>query len=1570
MSIQQLCVPQSVYGKFSQYNFLGCSIKSFDVTAGWNEQISELVVELYQDPCAGNSRTYLDGNLYIQTTTAADPGFVGDSYPIIGCPVYFRQNDFEFAGIVQSWEKMNSLSGYPSYRVRITDPREILEASKLIISDYDGGLGGCYNLFNVFGWTEQFGNPCPHIYLETLDPADKPDPDKYHLGDAGVDLAMFGSDSGGFGGSLVNPNGMQWNRMKTALAVLTGAYPKISNVYSPYGRLMFYGTNYSGYGTCGYDRTDVLGPFSGHSGYLSEYILDLSELPNPGNYFRINGNNVSVLDAINQVCDICSYDYYIELLVIRNVSAFIAPSGIAKIIKVRAVSRATQPVVGSIQSFIGSGIGAIATSVGRELRNETTSSFLIGGNKQTVYQIEQNEDPEGDGDPTPAQADDIILPYFGVDIDGDALIPEKDASGKWFFYAPLDGINGKLRLIKPLVSVGNANVDYDSIKITETELQCALMGYDQWLSYTMSQDLAGTIITELGKSIDATGKVPGLAGVFNNNKIVQGAAAIFGNPALTIQDMQMKAADLIKTPPPFNNASKITKQAEFEDLQEIYDWVYQFANTFYGTYFQVRLPYTCVKMDTSSGHVVTSEEASDGGWTEQAEVIQLTNGWFYDNNSILRNYIQKFQLEDGRTGPFVRYDYNFTTEMKLGLSEIDEDSYQLLDNGNGSSSLWLKAEVEKDFVYLDRDTYFSPRAVVKVVYPIRKKFTQSLESAAFLFYWIDEFSKSNPTTAADLKTKIAEALKNASGQLAEIPLTYEYVMPDAAAIPIKSNVNTYGPWVSLGPAGNVRVDQDPGLVPWEYAGIANLNIAATALVTNGLSLSQIEEMGEVTVPGYPEIPLSAEIGALGGGFYTGGTNLMENRSAAVGSFSETNYAGTVVNYSYCYFSYGSIWVGTFGPHITNINVQVGTDGVQTRYQFRTFTKKFGNMQKLNAERIREGGKIRLEAERNLRLNLEQKEKREGYYGKAAGLDRVKRDRKGVAEHTRTPSNVLVGQILNWKHYGDDCRRPEVSLEKMTDLPSECMNKFDEKAFMSLDGLVRPISMDGGGNLPRYVTHTTACQYTQPIGAQPPVYDNGSLEYDIAINTDYLNPMSNPPGYNRSTLNSRCDSYLAHDMEILGRGTSGSIEDTLVMPIEGVSDTYKSDYYDDYRLFALRGPLLLTSWGYDLDGFPVPNKADSYYNTTQGEFVETGLQCKFMDGWLKKPETWVTAPVDLRFDRKRGVWVSPQAYRLVRAQLEADLCYNSSALARVLESPTEGLWDCEGNEITEPKIVIHDVTSNCCCIPSGNVVLAYYHPEKCEYWLLEHDNHLLIADIEDCTGTGVDDGSKDTCPTSFSCARSLTFGSGITLTQCSGLTNCDYRIDVKPLYVAGCSGNPAYVSQLSFSDFVVDAPTGCENTKTATISLNVFDSDCIDMQKTACGITAVLKTGIIVANDNCIQVLPSGTCKYRIGLASGLVSAKNECIEVTQTGCKYEIGLGSGIVSAGTCISVTQNGCKYTVSLDTGSAKTTVRALCDVDLDLQCVTGSGGTWQLQSTLTKYYTEFSIPSCMVSDYSAEC
>ena len=98
----------------------------------------------------------------------------------------------------------------------------------------------------------------------------------------------------------------------------------------------------------------------------------------------------------------------------------------------------------------------------------------------------------------------------------------------------------------------------------------------------------------------------------------------------------------------------------------------------------------------------------------------------------------------------------------------------------------------------------------------------------------------------------------------------------------------------------------------------------------------------------------------------------------------------------------------------------------------------------------------------------------------------------------------------------------------------------------------------------------------------------------------------------------------HDIEAVARRVEegenpDACPEDLLMSVDGYDDA-DTAYKDDYRFLALRGPLMLQSWGYDLAGKPVPNAADTESNTEQGIFQSAGLQDNFMENFLKKSKS--------------------------------------------------------------------------------------------------------------------------------------------------------------------------------------------------------------------------------------------------------------------------------------------------------------------------------------------------------------
>ncbi len=1342
---------------FDQTLFLGASVMSFSASVGWNQQQSELTVQLVDDDCEATSfrpKEFWDSSLIRRTTTDADIGFMGKDTNIIGIPVFFRVADFEFSGLVQSWTENKSTAGNPIYTVKIVDPREVLEGAQIIINDYAGSVGSNFNLFNAFGFMEQFGINCP-LFSQSS-------PTVYNPGDAGVDGAVFGTPAGGYAGSGANENGTQWNKLRTAINYLINTVPKNVNQFSPYGRVLFRGTTGSGYGVM---NSDFLG--------RSEYFVDLSELPSTPSWWRLSGTNVTLLDAINQVTEESGYDYYIELIPIRGVSTLIAASGVAKIIKIRTVSRVAQPTTNHIADFIA-GNEVIQSTAGRELRNDVTSAFIVGGPKTTFYQAGDSLDPEDDGTNTISQGgekvtdddcpeiDDMILPYFGTNPStGDFIVPcrtddENDPNnGNWEFSADTTVINtqmDRLTLRNP-------------IKITENELLVALGGLDELISYWSAlheakERDANRVISELAEDVNTQWSV-------EVGKNIQGIVGIILNFELLDNNdgERVAARDIVR--PRFGAViNAIATSGLFaQDLERIHSWLLEYAEM-YGKKFAVRIPFTCIKQDGESGQIITSETPSQDGWTEFSTVLGLPNpGITID---FFRNDSQKIES-------FVRYD-NFVRagndpddDNQFNISEFSVDDYITLVDDDDNTNVYFRSDVESEFVYHDVSTFFAPRVIVTL--PNRVKFMsdvpnrgEELTTNFIQFLVRDVFQGGNqPINNMD------KVVKNIAGKMSFGIMPFPMAIPNRVGFGLQSNINTYGPWSKVGIPGKTRVEVDDGLVPWEYSSVSSMNTAGQGMANQSLTNMQVGEMGSITTHGYPEIPLGAELGAVAGGFFGGGHHLVENRSLSEDTESNDDFDGNTINANYGFFSYSGNWSGLFGPNITSITVSVGSQGVTTEYQLRTFTPKHGRFAKQNADRFKRVAQFRMRAQRELSQRLLQQTINKNILRLKDQAQKIKKEQQ-AAQEKASPHEVLVGNEI-------DAVGPNATVLSRTIVASESvidiLNELDEytvdesgpgepiKSMMSLDGLFRPTTTEAdlaktfstidNTNEYRMMSHTTP----GPIWSQAAApCDNGiasenlinssdtGISYNKEITYPYLLPFTNPSGLNEGDTNVNAGSIVArnrtqtpivgHDIDMLARAANSANPDPsiqypsgLIIPVAGRGNSFEGDYKDSYHPMVLRGPLMMKGWGYNIHGRPVPNADD-----------DEGGTMEFANNFLRRPDLWKSGPIDLRWDENRGVWTSPPEARVSMAKVCKDQINDSVANRVDLLIPCQIIPDTnvaigdnpggdaqqtynresDGGQVVNPMVYAFNRTGGIYC--SGDIVLLRYESSVPNYYIMD------------------------------------------------------------------------------------------------------------------------------------------------------------------------------------------------------------------------------------------------------------
>ena len=854
----------------------------------------------------------------------------------------------------------------------------------------------------------------------------------------------------------------------------------------------------------------------------------------------------------------------------------------------------------------------------------------------------------------------------------------------------------------------------------------------------------------------------------------------------------------------------------------------------------------------------------------------------------------------GKLGPFLRYPQGTGVEYP----DTNTEDY-VFAGGN----LYVKAEIEEEFVYTTRSTFTGPRAVLTINNSIQNK-PKSITDLPNSAKAIERLSdlNNNPAETAQMK----DIIKNVGSQNMLFELEASPAFPDAAAVPLRSNIITYGPWFVRGPAGRARMRQDIGLVPWEFGSISNMNAGGLARVSDAVTFQQVVEHGSITVAGYPDIPLGAEIGAKAGGFFGAGKHLIENRSISIKTFTDTFAVGGTANIDYRQFIYGQ-WTGLFGPNVTNISVNVGAQGVQTTYTMRTFTPQFGRFAKANAERFGEIGRQRLDRLKGRKINKNLRARTNALIRRLQERDRINNVVQKDGRKRTSPADLFIGQQFRWPKVltNDDekYRNNIVEAIPMHEMVGELEN-YSKKAMMSMDGLIRPISKSGDAGLPQYVSLTgTQCADIPHLSEQPQPPINKNNQYVSAIvNTTYLDPFSND-----GTVQHHTGSADGHDMDVLARGASVPAS-SLSIPIDKEGG---GGYAADYRMFGLRGPIMMTSWGYDLNGKPVPNAADTEIAASGGEFKNTDLEDNFMTDWLRKSHTWPVAPVDLRLDRKRGVWTIPQSARILRATIDTNISQGSSGDASPSNLPT--VYDAAGNAVaaSNSKIIVSAPDAN---LTAGEKITAYYDTEDCIYYPIQTGgggggSSLTISSL------GCD------CPLVYENAifektvSTLIFGTGLIVMSggCKGTENATtYTVlggieAESSLASVGTPSIPPRVSKITFGEnLTTEDLGGCEMLVTSSAGgITISDVNCNCTVGSISGVSAThifFGTGIDIKAGNCGNDDASSTTytvsagiKIEKGTECPLIGSSptsliatgisfNEGLDVKYEACRYKVGV--------------------------------------------------------------------------------
>lgn len=911
----------------------------------------------------------------------------------------------------------------------------------------------------------------------------------------------------GYGSSYVNSSGMPWGQVRPAIIGLVNT-PTVG-LYG--GPLHFRGVNYG---------------------------LDISQLPTTPSYYRVGGGtSISLMEIISQICADGGCDYFVEL--------------VGTTIRIRTVSRRTQPPLGTISDITDTNWGGtvIRSNSGLEVRNEITSAFVIGGPVSTLHLTSGIASFWGydiNGNPilgVPGRFD-FIRGQSQAEVDGtytsrETLIKFYDPVGQ-FIATPLpfdirvgSEIMTAVRLERnnvatatyqvvrgtrgsqaasmrdgaiAHVSLASVSTEYVNLNASDVadilgttfystttlEMRFALVGMSSWSAYMMHHR------TALAKQLKIA---PFL------NEVEAGRLVL---PRELVNDKRDNAQAM---------ARALKGGTEYINVHQVYEFVRRYAQDYLGKKYAVSIPFLLQQQDPETLRVTTSYNVADGGYLPEGSSPLGLSLW---NEDVFKN-------ADGTFRGFVRYD----SLVGANLTTVPAES-ALEPPGVASlaSKLFLPCNVDPHILYTP-----SPAVVITVGEGL---FDRAVDTAGSNTALAGSFMH---TDEQQQKVNKNKAFGTIDAAIHPAPRA-----PSAAAIPLRSNTQTYGPWYASVANGKVRFDQDTNLVPWEYGGFDNMSRAGTARVVQAVTAMQVAEAGAMELAAPPQF-------SLGDTMQTG------------------------------------------GPNITNIGVSYGANGVTTSYSFSTWTPRFGVFNRQTAERFRKLGQTSQELRRAVRTALVGEQDRRETIAKAGAARRAFLKGAPRAMVQKTPHEVFVSRSV----YDPAIEKTRTGVststyqEAIPFVGPDDDSDFQASAAMSLEGLLRPFTTDRATSL------------------LMPSMDLED-EDETGLNATLLNPWK-----------------AQNDIEIYTWGST----------YEGMHAFRREpDLTGGVRAMGLRLPLMGVGWGYDWEGEPVPSFRDVLYTEAGVEIPASStspIDGGFPTGYLNRPDWWAAGPLDVLYDRRRGVW---------------------------------------------------------------------------------------------------------------------------------------------------------------------------------------------------------------------------------------------------------------------------------------------------------------------------------------------
>ena len=303
-----------------------------------------------------------------------------------------------------------------------------------------------------------------------------------------------------------------------------------------------------------------------------------------------------------------------------------------------------------------------------------------------------------------------------------------------------------------------------------------------------------------------------------------------------------------------------------------------------------------------------------------------------------------------------------------------------------------------------------------------------------------------------------------------------------------------------------------------------------------------------------------------------------------------------------------------GPYVTDMNISIGVGGLTTGYKFNTWTPNFGKLTKYNADRVSRIYKATIAALQRIRSEQNKRPFEPVKFQKSSYEQMVAR-----IDASRSAGGFLF-MGTNSPPQGENIPLPDAAGFFANE--NKALKAFGCTSDQQWSPAGTRILKNPGDN----------GQYLQePKNIISQNEQNGKFTIGACPSSRDLDPYFSEAILNGNSREQKSQNMIRNvDFLAVLNANNGETTD---LNLFKANKNIAPNTVNEIRSLALRGPLLLSAWGYDIASNPVPY--------SPGDITKFNTNIVGPPGYQRvaalSREYWKTGPVNLMWDEERKIW---------------------------------------------------------------------------------------------------------------------------------------------------------------------------------------------------------------------------------------------------------------------------------------------------------------------------------------------